>query len=227
VNVKDWVAELKNPIATLSNLDLLLDDTYIAVIEEGPSTYIGYARSSIGSITPYAKLDFGSVDEYLQLLRNRHYSALLADGSFVQMSIYVRRGKILRHRYCYYPCPVEFGNEELRSMSEEEDISNIVWAFLSDSERLVLRTPVRFDFDEDSSERPKVHVHFNHSNCRCAVSSAIYPCYFIKVIMRYFYPDIWERFPVLSFLDQETVGYWLNPEEELFLHLTSKRVLSR
>jgi hypothetical protein len=105
---------------------------------------------------------------------------------------------------------------------------DIIEGYLDDrSEYIILRTPVRFDFDakRSKSEEPHAHVHFNHEDCRCAVSAPIFPCYFVKFVMRYFYPDLWERYPVMKSIDQEMVGHWLKDDEEFFLHFTARKSL--
>ena len=228
MNEKDWVAEIINPVRTLNNLYLLLDDQEVAIRRDRQACRITFPASFEEADTVPAKLAFGSLDEYLLNLRRRAYSALLIDGSFVQMSIDVVRGDLVKHRYAYYPCPISFKNGELEMLRQGASVVEIIEVFLRDQPApILLRSPLRFDFDEDephgNTMEPHAHIHFNHADCRCAVSAPIYPGYFIKFFMRHFYPHIWNRCPELGLLSQDMIGFWLREKEEQFLHFTAKK----
>ena len=223
MDIKDWIAEILNPIRTLENLHLLLErQDVISFPIRRQYIRLTYPEPMMGAV-PVTRLEFGSFGEYVDLLRDRRYTALLYDGSFLQISIDISRGDIVGHRYCYYPCPVQFRDDDLRLFSEEESIVNVVEAFLDQPNLLLLRTPVRIDFNSDEwrEGEPHAHIHLNHTDCRCALSGAIYPGYFIKFIIRYFYPNIWQRYVVLHSLSQDISGYWLKNKEKQFLHFTS------
>jgi len=222
--IKDWVAEVLNPIRTIANLDLLLDQQGVIAAQKRRCVRIGYPESIYEDDIPVSRLNFGSFNEYCELLKNRRYSALLWDGSFLQVSIDILRDDLIGHRYCYYPCPVQFKDDELRTLTEEEHIVDVVKTFLDQRSMLLLRTPIRIDFDSQTWKKgePHVHIHFNHANCHCALTAPIYPSYFVKFIIRYFYPDIWHEYPDLELLSQDMPGYWLKNGEERFLHLTAK-----
>ena len=229
MQVKEWVAEIINPIRTLSNLDLLLDMQDVTTSHQKSLIRLSFPYFVSEGDIRYSKLAFGAIEEYMEFLRNRLYSALLFDGSFLQISMDVHKAKIIRYRYGYYPCPIKFVGNELSIMTMEESIADIIDTFISGQRKdILLRTPVRFDFDSNEwkPDEPHAHVHFNHPECRCALSAPIYPSYFIKFIMKYFYPDLWYRHQELELLDQEIAGYWLRNDEKNFLHLTAKNIMN-
>jgi hypothetical protein len=227
MDIKYWIAEVINPIRTLENLGLLLERQDV-ICYPNKKQYIRITHpETIQDNIPISKMDFGSFAEYIELLKNRRYIALLFDGSFLQISIDIARNKIASHRYSYYPCPIKFKDDELLMYAEEETVANIVESFIDQEDLLLFRTPIRIDFDSEEWKEgePHAHIHFNHTDCRCALSGAIYPSYFIKIILRYFYPNIWKRYPVLYSLSQEISGYWLRSKENQFIHFTSVKPL--
>lgn len=229
MKIKDWIAEVVNPIRTLSNLSLLLDEQEVVTTQEKKAHRIGFPEYTFEESMSVAKLDFCTLTEYMQLLRTRSYSALLFDGSLLQISLDIERDDLVKHRYCYYPCPVQFKDDELRVLIEEEPIADVIETFLTGTQSdLLLRSPIRFDFSSRvwKPGEPHAHVHFNHADCRCALSTAIYPGYFVKFVIRNFYPQVWHDYPVLELLTQDMIGYWLKDEEEQFIHFSTKRAPS-
>ena len=150
MDVKDWVAEILNPIRTLVNLDLALEYQEVSITRDKRCYRIGYPESGFEEAVPIARVHFGSLFEYLEFLRTRRYSALLFDGSILQISLDIESGKLIKHRYSYYPCPVEFKQGELILLCEEESVSDIVESRIeNDPTEILLRTPMRFDFDSE------------------------------------------------------------------------------
>ncbi len=142
---RDLVAEILNLIRTLVNLDLALEYQSVTITRDKRFYRVGYPESSLEEVVPVTKLRFGTLFEYLEFLKTRRYSALLFDGSILQISLDIERDKLIRHRYSYYPCPIEFKKGELILLSEEESISDIVECRIEDDPtNILLRTP---DFD--------------------------------------------------------------------------------
>lgn len=125
--------------------------------------------------------------------------------------------------------PVHFVKDELLILTEEETVPDIIQTLLLDQQtEILLRSPVRFDFNAMiwKAGEPHAHIHLNHGNCRCAMSAPILPSYFIKFIMRHFYPQSWEANPDLELLSQDMIGYWLKSDEDQFLHFTANKPFS-
>ena len=100
--------------------------------------------NSIGAEGSAEDQDFGTVFEYLQLLREQHYTIVLFDGAIIQLAYVFFRGELIKHRLCYYPCPVnvDFRNEEYESF-----VDFIEEAIVRDPLSLLrLRSPMRFAF---------------------------------------------------------------------------------
>ena len=115
---------------------------------------------------------YGTVDEYMAQLDCTAYSAVLLDGSIVQLEYGMDGASIVSHRLAFYPCPFQIDADLLGEFGLREVIE------ASDSLDLVrLRTPVRFDFalQAERDDHSASHVHFNHEECRVAVSSPVDP----------------------------------------------------
>jgi hypothetical protein len=138
-------------------------------------------------------LDYGPAtsDQYLGWLAGHHYSALLGDGSLLQMTYRVRDGDVVSHRLAYVPCPVLVDEGLLRSGEPVGDIVEIYLATQPPSV-VALRSPVRFDFDPATSTdlHPAAHLTINGSDCRIACVAPMHPYRFVDFIFRHFYPEL-------------------------------------
>src|SRR5579883_2178720 len=56
----------------------------------------------------FADQHFASLSEYRTFVEGRHYTCLLNEGSLIQISFDFRRNEMVAHRFCFYPCPLEF-----------------------------------------------------------------------------------------------------------------------
>jgi hypothetical protein len=129
------------------------------------------------------------INTYISLLRDWHFSAILRDGSLLQLRYAIADGGVVRHNLAYIPCPVVVNWNELQHGS----IIDIVEEHLTRddlSEVIVLRTPVRFDFAPESTaaSHPATHLTINGSSCRIACVAPLHPYRFIDFVFRNFYP---------------------------------------
>jgi hypothetical protein len=110
-----------------------------------------------------------TVDYYLECLGAGQYSALLWDGSLLQLSYEIFDGEVSWHRLGYVPCPfaVNRGHLEVPDRGFREIIEE---DFLLGDCAVLLRTPLHFDFDVESAKygHPAVHLSFNTVDCRIA-----------------------------------------------------------
>jgi hypothetical protein len=118
-----------------------------------------------------------------------HFSAVLGDGSLLQLRYVVTDGNIARHNLAYVPCPVVVDREELQG-GEVADIVEEHLAREDLSEVIALRTPVRFDYSPESAAKghPAAHLTFNGASCRIACVAPLHPYRFIDFVFRHFYP---------------------------------------
>lgn len=140
--------------------------------------------------------DFGGPHATIELYRDwtsaGHYSAVLTDASLLQMTYDWRDGDIGGHRLVYVPCPVA---PDLELLHEGEPIVDVVDLALESGleTRVLLRTPVRFDFDPQAAGpyHPASHVTVNSSACRIPCVAPLHPYRFLDFVFRHFYPDAW------------------------------------
>lgn len=129
---------------------------------------------------------------YISLLERKEYSLLMQDGAFVQISYIFERGKIIRHRLVYYPCPF-FIDMQLASDPQVGLVDLLRDVYLEDLEaNVALRSPVRFDLAPEAASdyHPASHMSFNEQTCRVPVRAPLRFDCFMKFIFENFYPHI-------------------------------------
>lgn len=133
---------------------------------------------------------FASLHEYLNLIENRQYSMLLSEGDMFQFSFSLERGLVVKHRLCWYPCPVKVSREEIETSSLVDAILERMGSGTFDD--LYCRTPIRFDFDskQSSENHPAVHLHMNSEDCRIPVKTPLCLRSFIDFVLENFYSSI-------------------------------------
>lgn len=132
---------------------------------------------------------FASFNEYINLVENRQYSMLLAEGDILQFSFSLNRDVIVGHRLCWHPCPVKLTRDEIEN-------SSLVDAILErmsngDLKDFYSKSPMRFDFDPigASEQHPEVHLHLISEDCRLPVKTPLCLRKFIDFITENFYSD--------------------------------------
>lgn len=174
-------------------------------------------RPEIGLITSSA---FATVAEYRDFMDAQTYSAVLYDGAIVQISYDFSGNDLVGHRLCYYPCPFDMDPELIRT----EPLSDLIDVYRENNETTTnLRSPCRFDYDEQNNgtDHPTVHMHMIRANCRWAVSGPLSMGHFIRFIFQHFYPEIWSVHAFLRKWPQERAGRrTIGRLEGLDLHVT-------
>lgn len=128
------------------------------------------------------------INQYLAWIETGAYSAVLYDGSLLQFTYDVLAGHVMSHRLAYVPCPFAVDLDLLRS---GEAIADVI-ALYRDSD-VLLRSPIRFDYDPAASRsgHPAAHMTINGSDCRIACVAPIHPLRFTDFVFRHFYRDQW------------------------------------
>jgi len=148
-------------------------------------------RSPAGLGTLEGTYPFATVDEYREHLRNQAYSAVLCDGSLLQISYEFYGTKLSGHRLCFYPCPFDVEPEYFQT----EPLLDVVDLHrVAADASLRLRSPIRFDYDptKASEGHPAVHVHMLWGHCRCAVDAPLSVGHFLQFVFCNFFPSVWE-----------------------------------
>lgn len=126
------------------------------------------------------------VNQYLAWIRAGAYSAVLFDGSLIQLTYDISAGgEIVGHRLAYMPCPYPLDLELLA----QESLIDVVELY-DGSADILLRSQLRFDFDPQagSSRHPAAHFTFNSPECRIACVAPVHIMRFLDFIFRHSYP---------------------------------------
>lgn len=128
-----------------------------------------------------------TIDQYVTWLANGDYSALLYDGSLIQISYWVEEGDVSRHRLAYFPCPY---NLDLDLLKQGTPVADIVESYRGSE--AVLRSPMRFDFDHEAAgpRHPASHFTINGTSCRIACVAPLHVMRFFDFIFRQFHPQL-------------------------------------
>ncbi|MBY8039766.1 DUF2290 domain-containing protein [Vibrio fluvialis] len=133
---------------------------------------------------------FSSISEYCNLVENGQYSVLLNDGALFQISYTLDRNKIVKHRLCWYPCPIQVDTADL----DNNDITDLILEKMKDGEldSFRSRSPIRFDYAPDQAKKnhPSVHMHMSEESCRIPVRSPLCLKEFMTFIVLNFYDDL-------------------------------------
>ena len=165
--------------------------------------------------------DSPTVAEYRDWIERQGYSAVLFDGSFIQVSYDFEYSELIGHRLLYFPCPFDL------EMNFLDDLSLIELVHLYQEQgidEVRLRTPVRFDYDPNSSSEihPASHLTLQWSHSRIPVISPLSPGHFIQFVFQNFYPFLWNAHRFLREWPRVEFEPTLSPEERSALHLSSE-----
>lgn len=180
-------------MAVQNALDFLMDEELVLFTNQ-----VVAARSRVtwGAADAFAFSDgLATVSEYLSWVRSGQYSAVMVDGSLLQLTYDFDGHEVQGHRLAYVPCPVAAPRELLL----ESPICDSVEAYLEGGvDAIKLRSPMRFDYDSRAAGpgHPASHFTFNAPACRIACVSPVHPGRFFAFVYRQFYPDLASRHPV-------------------------------
>ena len=109
--------EVDSLLRLLINNDIALYVSRVVMERQASSTRITWPSRSQNWRLGFGK-PFGSIDEYVAWLESGEYSAILFDGSMLQISFEFQSKDLIAHRLAYYPCPIELTDEEQRLLRE-------------------------------------------------------------------------------------------------------------
>ena len=164
--------------------------------------------------------DSSTVSEYRDWINWQGYSAVLLDGSFIQVSYDFQYSELVGHRLLYFPCPFDLEIEFLDDLSLPELVSLYLEQGI---DQIRLRTPVRFDYDPNaiSETHPASHMTFQWSHSRIPVMSPLSPGHFIQFVFQNFYPFLWSTHSFLKEWPRVELEPTISREERSALHLSS------
>jgi hypothetical protein len=159
-----------------------------AVSLSQPNRRVLITWANAGISTPFTDFEFATLSEYLQYVQDRQFSALLFDGSLIQISYTVEGGDdVIDHRLCWYPCPAYFRPEDLELAPLEDIIRS------TPSTELRCRGPLRFDYSPFQARdgHSPCHLHAFQEDCRVPVRGPVDLVTFANFIFGHFYPAEW------------------------------------
>jgi len=165
-----------------------------------------------------------TIAEYMDWVRSGSYSALLFDGSLLQVTFDYDDRALSGYRLAFVPCPFALDQDLVKA----EPIFDLLELYAAQSALEVrMRATIRFDFDP-RGQRPghaAAHASLNAAHCRIPCVSAMNLGHFVAFVFQHFYPDIWAVHSYLRELPRHShVGRTILPEEERFLHLAWRDV---
>jgi len=218
-----------NPKSTIETLNRFLYHGYGG----GLFTHVvnhSFRETSMGIFSIGPIQDIGMIatsgltfEEYLELISNQRYSAILYDYSLLCIECQITNGEISRHRYMYIPCPLR--NDVVAGRPDEIEVAD----FLSQVDRATLNEKMlsqgyfRFDFTNNPSPKgiyhPQSHLTLMSPDCRIGLKSPISISEFLTFIFDNFYPNsskLWLDYqPHLKVICKETI----REEESSRMHL--------
>lgn len=168
---------------------------------------------------PFVQGNFASHAEYLHFLRGNQYLALLRDGSLIDISYSLHRGKIVSHRLLYHPCPVDITQDQttigdLLDNGPDDPFVGMVFK---------LRSPIRFDYDpvRNGPDHPSSHVTMNDSDCRISVNRPVSFGHFVHFVFKNMQRNLWDEFGFISELRPEAHPLAADTDKTLHLSLAA------
>lgn len=176
--------EVKRLLDYLSDAELALYTNEVSITPQRVSFHSHDASAAflIGNDAP-------TVEQYLAWVEAGQYSAILLDGSLLQLTYDFDEDDVTGHRLAYVPCPYEI---EPAVLASGDAIGDLIREFQGSAP--LLRSPIRFDFDlaNQGPDHPAAHFTINSAKCRVACVAAMHPLRFADFVFRNFYNDFWQ-----------------------------------
>ncbi len=214
--------EVESLLRLLINNDIALYVSQVVMEPQAPRIRITWPSRSQNWRLGFGK-PFGSIDEYLAWLKSGEYSAILFDGSMLQISFEFQGGDLIAHRLLYYPCPIELSDEEQRLL-RELPVLEVIDAYSDVRDRFRTKSPIRFDFDAEAgtSAHPASHLTMLTNDCRLPVYGPLSLGHFVTFVFRNFYPKICEQHEFVRTWRSRVGQQTINPSEQRHLHIWAR-----
>ena len=211
--------DLDSFLSLLQNSEIALLTTSV-VCETRPGGFcrVTWPTKTLTTMALFRQ-ESATVSEYREWVTNQGYSAILYDGSLIQVSFDFHQNELIGHRLLYFPCPFDFDDKLVRS----ESLVDVIEFYESEEIPAVrLRAPIRFDYDANVStdEHPASHVTFQWAHARVPNFSPISLGHFIDFVFRNFYPTLWENHDFLRTWRQERLDSTITQLQQRRLHFS-------
>jgi len=190
MNVSTVEAQLRQLVADLLTHGLVLASKPVIRSPAGSGHRVSWSKVA-GISVGFG--NFATIDEYAQFLDNGDYNVVLSDGSLLQASYSFEGDKLVGHRLCHYPCPIDISELAADGGSITE------WMELLSTDelrqRIRLRTPLRLDYDPRAAtkDHPASHLTISFETCRIPVFAPVSVGHFVRLVFFNFYPELWKK----------------------------------
>jgi len=215
-------SNLKSFIELLFEKDIVVIINPIVENREGAKIRITW-KSPIPEGLVLSNVEFATLSEYRLFLQMQQYTAVLYDGSILQISFDFNGTKLSGHRMCYYPCPLKIDQEIIKY----EPILDIIDFYIESNAQIRLRTPLRFDYHSlnITDRHSKTHVHLNKHDCRCSIVAPLSLGHFVHFIFYHFYPLLWNEHEFIRDWSIDFYSRTISRREETLLHLSCRQLV--
>ncbi|MFB9954981.1 DUF2290 domain-containing protein [Cellulomonas denverensis] len=183
--------DIQNALDYLLDADLCLVVNPVAIFSRSPledGTRVESVRfvSHVRDVGFLLSHDHPGIDQYLAWIRSGSYSAVLFDGSLIQVTYDVSvKGEVVGHRLAYMPCPYDVDP----ALFAQESLQDAIELYYGSTD-ILLRSQLRFDFDPRASApgHPAAHLTFNNPQCRIPCVAPVHVLRFLDFVFRHSYP---------------------------------------
>lgn len=135
---------------------------------------------------------FTALNQYISIYETGAYHCVFFDGSIVRVFFKFNKNILVQESLLYWPAPIAIPEEDIDELGIREAVNLHFSSIDVVSEKFIMRSPFRFDFDSSNNTElhPATHVHMQHAECRISAKKPICFNTFIKFIFMNFYPNI-------------------------------------
>ena len=215
--------DIQNLVDSLANAEVAISTNKVVQRWLQPSGYQRITWATNATTEGYLfRNSSPTIEEYVGWVKNSSYSALLLDGSVLQISYDFDGPELVGHRLHYFPCPFDLDDSLVRELPFLEVVD--FYAESLEFDRIRLRTPIRFDFQYDlTTERvhhPRSHLTFQWAYVRLPVTSPLSLGQFIKFVFKNFYPFLWRAHGFIREWPVQLLEHSIEYEELDEIHLS-------
>lgn len=141
-------------------------------------------------------------EAYIKGMESDDYDYLLKDGSFFQFSYDIYE-KDFTIRLAFYPSINDISYDDFLAEYMGSGIEECGAIFLDDYQQFIAEqesknvSPIRYDYNSKIYKKfihSASHLHFgNEEDIRVPLDKILLPSAFIKIVLQYFYYDLWKN----------------------------------
>lgn len=169
---------------------------------------------------------FNSLEQYKNILEKNAYFCILQDGSIIRASYSIKKNELISHNLLYWPSPFDLTLKDLDpSFGGPLEILEDIMFSDKWSEKMIMRTPIRIDFDPQncSEGHPLVHLHMQNKDCRIAVNQPICFNSFVRFIFENHYLNDFQEHDFFKKISPKKLKYTDHQQEhQLFISFKYK-----